>query len=410
MKNKQFNIINNSENAESFNDILKIGYFDYFLFLPKNTSLNYCKIEDIKTNENYFLFINHVDKIRLDIQSIKNCLENFKIKNAISNYNLKIILAAPHESPDNTIEILKILISIIKKNNWNESQFFIINNNSALSDIKKLLNSNMNFLKMNCLLRIISNNQIKPIPYETDIIFDKKFIFLCLNRKPHNFRIACLAHLKNLKLLENDITNWSSLNPFVTYCKDTDSILFLKKYIQLNDTNLVKNCLELLKEKKLSFYEQNDNSFNTGGEWWAYSKGNKIDTFNNSYINIVTENSFELQQYKIHITEKSFKPFYFFQLPIFLASYQHVKTMREEYNFYLFDDLIDHSYDNEIDDTKRFYMVVNEIKRLSTMREEISIYYKNNIDKLLHNHNFIKEYPEKQIEENYFLNLMNEIK
>jgi hypothetical protein len=84
--------------------------------------------------------------------------------------------------------------------------------------------------------------------------------------------------------------------------------------------------------------------------------------------------------------------------------------MREEYDFYFFDDLIDHSYDNEIDDVKRFHMIVNEIKRLSNMREEIALYYKNNIDKLLHNHNFIKEYSKKQIEETYFLNLINENK
>jgi hypothetical protein len=80
--------------------------------------------------------------------------------------------------------------------------------------------------------------------------------------------------------------------------------------------------------------------------------------------------------------------------------------MKQEYDLYFFDDLIDHSYDNEIDDTKRFHMVLNEIKRLSNMKEEIQNYYKNNIDKIIHNHNFIKTYPEKEIEENYFFDLI----
>jgi hypothetical protein len=84
--------------------------------------------------------------------------------------------------------------------------------------------------------------------------------------------------------------------------------------------------------------------------------------------------------------------------------------MREEYNLDFFDDLIDHSYDNEIDDIKRFHMVIKEIERISTMKEEISEFYKNNIDRLIHNHNFIKTYSEKKIEENYFLNLINENK
>jgi hypothetical protein len=39
------------------------------------------------------------------------------------------------------------------------------------------------------------------------------------------------------------------------------------------------------------------------------------------------------------------------------------------------------------------------------MREEISTYYKNNIDKILHNHYYVKNYPAKKIDENYFLNL-----
>ena len=108
--------------------------------------------------------------------------------------------------------------------------------------------------------------------------------------------------------------------------------------------------------------------------------------------------------------KKHLNHFTIFKYPFFLASYNHVKMIRKEYDFYLFDDLIDHSYDSEVDDIKRFHMVVAEIKRLSTMKEKISIYYKTNIDKIIHNHNFVKTYPERKIEENYFLNLINENK
>ena len=403
MKNKKINIIKDSQKEES---IIGVNWFEYEYVLPKELKINYCELDEMTTEEPYLLFIEQFDAALLFIKNLKNRLEYIKNKINISNYDLKIILIATHESPDNTIEIIKILTNIIKNNNWDESQFYIINNNSALPDIKKLLNSNMNFVKMNYLLRIMSDNQIKPVPSETDIIFDKKFIFLCLNRKPHNFRLALLGHLKNLKLLENDITDWSSLNPFKFNSDEINSLLFLKKYISLKDKNLVKSCIELFGETKLSYYEQNDDSFYNGGEWYSITKGNKLDTFNNSYINIVTETHFELQNYKIHITEKSFKPFYFFQIPIFLAPYNHIKKMKEEYDFYFFDDLINHNYDNEIDDNKRFHMVIDEIQRLSNMREEIAIYYKSNIDKIIHNHNFIKTYPEKEIEESYFYNLI----
>ena len=79
--------------------------------------------------------------------------------------------------------------------------------------------------------------------------------------------------------------------------------------------------------------------------------------------------------------------------------------MRQEYDLDLFDDLIDHSYDDEIDDVKRFHMVVNEIKRLSNMRDEISEFYKNNIDRLISNHNFVKNNNYYEIFKQYILNI-----
>ena len=41
---------------------------------------------------------------------------------------------------------------------------------------------------------------------------------------------------------------------------------------------------------------------------------------------------------------------------------------------------------------------------LSNMKEKISLYYKNNIDKLIHNHNFIKNNNYYEIFKNYILN------
>jgi len=192
---------------------------------------------------------------------------------------------------------------------------------------------------------------------------------------------------------------------------DIQSIKHLKGYIDSTNKILVNDYKIIISTKKLSYYEQNINWFDSDSAYWFNQyEYLTLDCYKNSYINIVTETHYKFIKNHVHITEKSFKPFYYFQLPIFLASYQHIKMMREEYNFHFFDDLIDHSYDDEIDDVKRFYMVIDEIKRLSNMREEISTYYKNNINKIIHNHIFVKTYPEKKIEENYFLNLINEHK
>ena len=365
--------------------------------------LNECKLTDIITNENYYYVISHTYTYLYFIKNGKITLPA-EVEHCITHNNLKVIFMAPHESPEDLDIFVKMLTDKINKNNWKESNFYIINNNSMIYNIKNKLNSNINFYKINAQINHVSNIKIKLT--ESDILYDKKFIFLCLNNRLHFHRAVLLTHLKNLKLLENDITDWSMVEKYDTA---TQSIKHLKGYIDPTNKALVNDYKIITSTKKLSYYEQNVNWFDSADDFNQYEYLT-LDSYKNSYINIVTESRFNFIKNNIHITEKSFKPFYYFQIPIFLASYNHVKMIRKEYDFYLFDDLIDHSYDNEIDDVKRFHMVINEIKRLYSMREEISTYYKNNIDKIIHNHNFVKTYPEKKIEENYFLNLLNENK
>jgi hypothetical protein len=420
-----------------------ISYPIFLDGLDLSFNVKKCKLSDITLNDNFYYIIQHMYNYQ---HFLKNGLIDFseKIKEQITNNNLKVMFISPHESPEHLDIFVGILSKMVKNNNWDESQFYIINNNSLIYKLKEKLNSNINFYKINALLKFptiditikpkvyvkwddkdeIKTNKffnvtilnpkfyeesLKIKPIESEISYDKKFIFLCQNRQPHFHRVALLTHLKTLKLLENDITDWSLVIDYSTYTKNIQSISHLKGYVDVRDKTLIKDYLEITKTKRLSYYEKNVNWFDNV-EDYVQIKHSTIDSYKNSYINIVTESKFNFTENDIHISEKTFKPFYYFQIPIFLASYNHVKMIRKEYDFYLFDDLIDHSYDSEVDDIKRFHMVVAEIKRLSTMKEEISIYYKTNIDKIIHNHNFVKTYPERKIEENYFLNLINENK
>jgi hypothetical protein len=81
--------------------------------------------------------------------------------------------------------------------------------------------------------------------------------------------------------------------------------------------------------------------------------------------------------------------------------------MKQEYDLYFFDDLIDHSYDLEINDINRLHMVLSEIDRLSKIKNEIKTYYKSNKDKFIKNNNFIKEFYHKGFIFKYFENLTN---
>jgi hypothetical protein len=102
----------------------------------------------------------------------------------------------------------------------------------------------------------------------------------------------------------------------------------------------------------------------------------ELKTYESSYVNIVTESNF-LQE-EIHITEKTLKPFYFYQFPIFLSSVNHIKYIKGMYDFDMFDDIINHSYDSETDNKKRLFMVCDEIKRLSENKDKLIEFYKNN--------------------------------
>ena len=56
--------------------------------------------------------------------------------------------------------------------------------------------------------------------------------------------------------------------------------------------------------------------------------------------------------------------------------------------FHMFDDVIDHSYDEETDEIQRLIKVSNEASRLCSIDKWPEILY-NNIDKLLHNQRIV---------------------
>ena len=122
-------------------------------------------------------------------------------------------------------------------------------------------------------------------------------------------------------------------------------------------------------------------------------------------MNVVTESNFFSDS--IHITEKSIKPFYFYQLPIFLSGVDHVKFLKNKYDFDFFDEIIDHSYDNIKDNKKRLFAVFNEIKRILSNKEEIINFYINNKDRFEENKNKVIKIKKDNSDVDYFNSLIN---
>lgn len=374
-----------------------------FKLKSKGLQIKICTLNDIKLNDNFYYVISH----RCSLESIyKYNDENIweipiEVEECIKNKNLKVIFLSEHESFKGIDNSFKELKDIILKKELNENQFFIINNNSLLNEANIFAKSNINVHKINFLLESVSCGMNIKLS-ESDFIEDKKFIFLCHNRRPKEHRLSILTHMKNMNLLENDITDWS-----LTYGIHNNKLGDINKfqtYVNFKNKKLLNDYKEICSKPKLSFYESDKDWFNNEYNYDAWNHL-ELNTYQNSYINIITESHFDISD--VHITEKSFKPFYYYQIPLFLASQNHILKMKEEYDLDFFDDLIDHSYDKERNDINRLHMVLSEIDRLSKIKDEIKLYYKSNKNKFIKNHNFIKEFYHKGFIFEYFDNLIN---
>ena len=76
----------------------------------------------------------------------------------------------------------------------------------------------------------------------------------------------------------------------------------------------------------------------------------------------------------------------------------------------MFDDLVNHSYDSELDDKKRIKMIVDEIGRLRDEKELVKDFYTNNIERIKNNRKIFFDVSKKLKEKDvlFFKNIIND--
>lgn len=381
-----------------------IGLTSSLFYIPYEVirimeSNNY-KVQSLKLEEadsNSYFIINHQCSFEFLFGKSKWIIPE-SVEEVIRTKNLKVIFLSEHES-FNDIEIhLSNLKKLIHNKNLKEENFYVLNNNSFLYQAKEVLNTKINLFKTNWLIEILSQFNTTDIQF----IPNKKFIFLLHNRLPKPHRTGLLILLKKIGLLDSGLIDWSLVYPMVGH-PFTDTMFMDKTFINIHSKELRPIYKNFLTTQKLSYYE-------TDKDWFVDTrqlngrKYNEVKSFEESYINIVTESYFD--ETNIHISEKTFRPFHCLQLPLFLANYKHISKLREEHpSLHLFDDLIDHSYDNEKDNSKRLEKVVEEIKRLSEMKDTIAEYYVNNKSKIIENRNYIESFSNNKTTFEFFKSL-----
>ena len=114
-----------------------------------------------------------------------------------------------------------------------------------------------------------------------------------------------------------------------------------------------------------------------------------IISHTNSYFNIVTETGHCLKNSIIIITEKSYKPIAMFQPFVIVGSPGIIQLLRDD-GYDVFDDIIDHSYDFDVDN--RINLLKEEIVRLCSISDkEWSQLLFEMLPRLTYNHEHLKK-------------------
>ena len=355
-----------------------------------------CRMEDVKQNPNQkYYYV--MDYFRFDLCKALCCggIEHGEIIEAVLNRippmgeevlkslreddNFFLLMMTAHE-PEGVNSFLCVN-EFVEKHSIDPKKIFIVNNNSKLNELKQTYSPNVNVHSLKFIPNT-SNYSLTRINSRFNPDKEGKF-FMCHNRSPKIHRYGILTLLKYEGLLDN--VNWSLVPSYNGADKGFFGTLFnreeLKKYNEeieyLRSIDIKRSDYEL--DEK--WFKPNTCEINVEGlpTWMRVPE--KELTFENSYINIITESSYINSEFIVHITEKSFRPFYHYQLPIFVASHHHVKHLKEIYGFDMFDDIIDHSYDEIINHKDRLFKIVEEIKRLNEKKEEIKGFYKNNYER-----------------------------
>jgi hypothetical protein len=318
--------------------------------------------------------------------------------------NFHFIILNEHESDGENV--LNVLENTLRLDNLNPKQFHFLCNNVKLEELKEFTGSDVNVHRVDWA-SVVSVREMSK--YDHPFMVNKEFLFMTHNRMVKSHRIALLCLLKKYNLL--DKVDWSFIrgNELKDNFFDSDGnivpwllnniftqeeIVDLKEYIDyFKNYGIKKSVFETIEE------------FDFPPHLLERSVTFRMNSYGHSYINIVTETHFE-PSYIIQPSEKSFLPFNFLQLPIFVATKHHVKKMRELYGFDFFDDIINHSYDEEPDNGKRMKMIIDEIIRLDNIRDEIIDFYRTNENRFMKNREINLLVMNNEKDTNYFKNLI----
>ena len=291
----------------------------------------------------------------------------------------------PNLTQDTIIHLSNSLVCdviVIHKDSANIVSYKNVHVNKPVYNLKQdtldELSNRFNFYLVNAGL-----NKLNNLSYDIYKLFydnNKVKKFLCTNgcEKPH--RTVLYHLLKKYNILENSFYSYS------LHATDSETIseVFGDEFDVSNDIS------------DLPLFADFNHNHPSGN---PFSHFIPLTLSSNCVFEIVSCTKFSYTG-SILTSEKIFRPFVSFLFPIYVGQYGICDLLRKM-NFDLFDDIIDHSYDLEQDDTIRMKMVTSEIKRLNEISDDelykTRIYHKTKL-RLENNFKLLSELAYLQIE------------
>jgi len=368
----------------------KENYVVYCSSLTYGNEHDFARLLDELNFKNNFLFV--ISKYEVfDINKVKNTIDandknlinlikKYKKSAENKNYKFKILFEHKDEAPTYKYDYKFIIDYIIEKTNISLKDIIIF------SGAQHQFNTSI----INCATNRVAIRNFKMeelAAYNCHVVPTHHFVSLARIARPH--RIETTVQLLDKKL---DKFGHISLGSGYYNVKEENNFSAVPQRYQ----HLMPMYIDGPQEN----HNGNENIFNS-------------IKITHAFANIVQESSYEkeinLNYWSVpFITEKSTKPFALGQVPIYICYHNSLKYIRAM-GFDLFDDIIDHSYDLEINPLHRIKLAVEQLEKICNKSIQYWQEYKaQNIDRFIHNQEKLKYYT-KNIYEIQAQDLQNAI-
>jgi dimeric dUTPase (all-alpha-NTP-PPase superfamily) len=302
-------------------------------------------IDNIPTEEKYVYPI-HIDCVNFwNGKYLSTPLDiPFKVLDDIKNNRARIIFNMVKEGQgfihDNRITLIKNQIKFLGLTN--KHVFYMDSNIKTPSHLRSSKIKGLYYPYWESYNRPLDSDKIDQIVKNISLKIDRKYKFLSFNRRAADFRIALIQQLFDLGINKNSILTCGLPVSITNYSIKFSSVSEQIKKIILPITYDIE---DLVSNNPLEV---------------------NFDAHLNSYINICCETFFDEDNTRLFFSEKIFKSIIALQPFILLGQYNSLHQLRQ-HGYKTFHPIINEDYDNEVNELKRFNMIINEVKRLNSM-------------------------------------------